>query len=83
MHISFYKRPRVILFVLYALVLAIFLNAPKQENSFEQFADVPLSLKGEVISYPTYKNGKTNFVLKLTIIKKFMPIVLRKNVKTF
>jgi ComEC/Rec2-related protein len=65
MHISFYKRWLVILLALYALSLAFFLKAPKGENSLEHFTDIPLFLKGEVVSYPTYKNGKTNFVLKL------------------
>ncbi len=65
MHISFYKRWAVILLAIYALSLAFFLKAPKEDDSFKQFADIPLSLKGEVFSYPTYKNGKTNFILKL------------------
>ena len=65
MHISFYKRPLVILFVIYCLVLALFLKAPKTDNSFADFKDIPLSLQGEVVSYPTHKNGKTNFILKL------------------
>ena len=65
MHISFYKRPFVILLIIYCLVLALFLKAPKADNSFDDFKNIPLSLQGEVVSYPTYKNGKTNFILKL------------------
>ncbi len=65
MHISFYKRPLVIFLVVYCLILALFLKAPKTDNSFENFANTPLSLQGEVVSYPTYKNVKTNFILKL------------------
>lgn len=65
MHISFYKRPLVIFLVVYCLILALFLKAPKTDNSFENFANAPLSLQGEVVSYPTYKNVKTNFILKL------------------
>ena len=65
MHISFYKRPLVILLIIYCLLLALFLKAPKQDNFFENLEKLPLSLQGEVVSYPTYKNGKTNFILKL------------------
>ncbi len=65
MHISFYKRPLVILLVIYCLLLALFLKAPKPDNSFENIKNTSLSLQGEVVSYPTYKNGKTNFILKL------------------
>lgn len=65
MHISFYKRPLVILLIIYCLFLAFFLKAPKIDNYFENFKDTLLSLEGEVVSYPTHKNGRTNFVLKL------------------
>lgn len=65
MHTSFYKRPLVILLILYCLALTFFLKVPKTDNSFESFEKMPLSLQGEVVSYPTYKNGKTNFILKL------------------
>ncbi|MBQ6224198.1 MAG: ComEC/Rec2 family competence protein, partial [Campylobacter sp.] len=65
MHLSFYKRPLVILLIVYTLVLALFLKTPKTDNSFLNFTQTPLSLQGEVVSYPTYKNGKTNFILKL------------------
>ena len=65
MHISFYKRPLVILLIIYCLVLALFLKTPKPDNSFDEFKNTSLSLQGEVLSYPTYKNGKTNFILKL------------------
>ena len=65
MHISFYKRPLVILLLIYCLALALFLKAPKEDNSFDEFKNISLSLQGEVVSYPTHKNGKTNFILKL------------------
>ncbi len=65
MHISFYKRTLVILLIIYCLILVLFLKEPKADDSFENFANAPISLQGEVISYPTYKNVKTNFILKL------------------
>lgn len=65
MHISFYKRPLVILLIIYCLFLALFLKEPKTENSFEKIKNIPLFLQGEVISYPSHKNGKTSFILKL------------------
>ena len=65
MHISFYKRFLVILLFVYVLFLAFFLKTPKIDNSLDKFNKIPLTLQGEVVSYPIYKNGKTNFVLKL------------------
>lgn len=66
MHISFYKRPLVILLAVFCLFLALFLKAPKSENYFNYSAKAPLIyLNGEVISYPVSKKGRTNFILKL------------------
>ena len=49
MHLSFYKRPLVILLIVYTLVLALFLKTPKTDNSFLNFTQTPLSLQGEVV----------------------------------
>lgn len=65
MHISFYKRWAVVLLIFYILFLGFFLKAPEVDNSFDKLKNVSLSLEGEVVSYPIYKNGKTSFVLKL------------------
>lgn len=65
MDISFYRRPLVIFLIIYSLFLAFFLKAPKTDNSFEKFENIPLSLQGAVVSYPLSKNGRTNFILKL------------------
>ena len=66
MHISFYKRPLVILLAVFSLFLALFLKAPKSENYFNYSAKAPsIYLNGEVVSYPVSKKGRTNFILKL------------------
>ena len=66
MHISFYKRPLVILLILYCLFLALFLKTPEIEKFFDTSSKEPLlALQGEIISYPVSKKGRTNFVLKL------------------
>ena len=66
MHISFYKRPLVILLILYCLFLALFLKTPEIEKFFDTSSkESLLALQGEIISYPVSKKGRTNFVLKL------------------
>ncbi|MBQ3933913.1 MAG: DUF4131 domain-containing protein, partial [Elusimicrobiaceae bacterium] len=62
MHPSFYKRPFLIVFLIYVLVLAIFLKVPKPKQD-DIFYKLPLKaeISAYINSYPRNKEDKQLF----------------------
>ena len=67
MHPSFYKRPFLIVFVFYVLVLALFLKvpAPKQDDIFQLPAKA--EVKAYINSYPRIKDDKQLFTADILL----------------
>ena len=66
MHYSYYKRPLLLLLLLYITLLAFFYTpGPGKKDVYHSISSAPVTLTGKVVGFPTLKKNSHNVILQV------------------